>query len=145
MDKPDHVLAARRHAGEADSGTGGDKPAVQARLAQAEALLALAAAIDRLAGVLSNRLQPDPPAAQESAYQVAEIRKKHPNAYRPWTAEADSALLAAYQAGHDTATLADTFGRQPSAIRARLNHLGANTPTAQPDDTGTIADAGPQS
>ena len=68
---------------------------------------------------------------------MAEIRREYPNAYLPWTAESDAALLAAYQSGHDVAALADTFGRQPSAIRSRLNHLGANTPAAQPGDTGT--------
>jgi hypothetical protein len=131
MEEPDHVLAARRYAGAADGGAGGDKPAVQARLAQGEALLAIAAAIDRLTAALSHPDAPAP-AVQAPAYQVAEIRKQHPNAYRPWTTEADTALLAARQAGHRIATLADTFGRQPSAIRARLNHLDALASAAQP-------------
>ncbi len=52
----------------------------------------------------------------------------------PWTAEADAELLAAHRAGHDVATLADTFGRQPSAIRARLNRLGAQVLAAQPSE-----------
>ena len=39
--------------------------------------------------------------------------------------------------GDDPAALAGTFGRQPSAIRSRLNHLGANSPAAQSGDTGT--------
>ena len=37
---------------------------------------------------------------------MAEIRREYPNAYLPWTAEADAALLAAHQAGHDVAALA---------------------------------------
>ena len=65
---------------------------------------------------------------------MAEIRREYPNAYLPWTAESDAALLAAYQSGHDVAALADTFGRQPSAIRSRLNHLGVNAPAAQPGE-----------
>ena len=117
------------------SGSGGDDPAVLAGLAQTEALLAVAAAIDRLAEALSGRDEPRPSPAQGQAYQVAEVRREHPNAYLPWTAEADAALLAAHQAGHDVAALADTFGRQPSAIRSRLNHLGANA-CAQPAQPG---------
>ena len=118
---------------------------MRASLAQAEALLAVAAAIDRLAEALRGRETPGPPAEPGQAYQVAEIRRQYPNAYTPWTAEADAALLAAHQAGHDIAALADTFGRQPSAIRSRLHHLGAAAPTAQPGDTGTMPDTGPES
>ena len=137
MEESEHALAARRHADKAMSGSGGDDPAVLASLAQTEALLAVAAAIDRLAEVLGGRDAPRPSEAQGQAYQVAEIRREYPNAYLPWTAESDAALLAAYQSGHDVAALADTFGRQPSAIRSRLNHLGVNAPAAQPGDTGT--------
>ena len=68
---------------------------------------------------------------------MAEVRREYPNAYLPWTAEADATLLAAYQAGHDVAALANTLGRQPSAIRSRLNHLGVNAPAAQSGDTST--------
>ena len=117
------------------SGSGGDDPAVLASLAQTEALLAVAAAIDRLAEVLGGRDAPRPSEAQSQAYQVAEIRREYPNAYLRWTAESDAALLAAYQSGHDVAALADTFGRQPSAIRSRLNHLGVTAPAAQPGNT----------
>ena len=127
------------------SGSGGAEPAVLAGLAQTEALLAVAAAIDRLAEALAAATTPRPSPAQGQAYQVAEVRREYPNAYLPWTAEADAALLAAHQAGHDVAALADTFGRQPSAIRSRLNHLGANTPAAQATDTGDAPDASPQS
>ena len=58
MSEPDHVLACRSHIEKAD-GTGlGDDPVVQAGLAQAEAVLALAAAIDRLTGALSGTDRP---------------------------------------------------------------------------------------
>ena len=135
MEESEHALAARRHADKAMSGSGGDVPAVLASLAQTEALLAVAAAIDRLAEALGSRDAPQPSPAQGQAYQVAEVRREYPNAYLPWTAESDAALLAAYQGGHDVAALADTFGRQPSAIRSRLNRLGVNAPAAQSGDT----------
>ena len=137
MEESEHALAARRHADEAMSGNGGDDPAVLASLAQTEALLALAAAIDRLAEVLAGRDASQPSEAQSQAYQVADIRREYPNAYLPWTLEADAVLLAAYQSGHGVAALADTFGRQPSAIRSRLNRLGVTAPAAQPGNTDT--------
>ena len=136
MEEPGHALAARRHAGQALSGSGGGDPAVLARVAQTEALLAVAVAIDRLAEALRGRDISQPSPAPGQAYRVAEIRRQYPNAYLPWTAESDAALLAAHQAGHDVAALADTFGRQPSAIRSRLNHLGANAPAGQAGDGG---------
>lgn len=53
MSEPNHALACRSHIEKAVGiGLSGD-PVAQAGLAQAEALLALAAAIDRLTGVLS--------------------------------------------------------------------------------------------
>jgi hypothetical protein len=140
MEECDYALAARRHAGQARGGSASEDPGLLASLAQTEALLAVAAAIDRLAGVLSERGAPLPSTAEGRAYQVAEIRRQFSHAYMRWTAEADAALLSAYQAGHDVAALADTFGRQPSAIRSRLNHLGANAPGVQ----AAAADASPQ-
>jgi hypothetical protein len=137
MEKSEHALAARRHADKAMSGSGGDDPAVLASLAQTEALLAVASAIDRLAETMVSHEIPRPSPAQGQAYQVAEKRREYPNAYLPWTAESDAALLAAYQSGHDVAALSGTFGRQPSAIRSRLNRLGVTAPTAQPGNTGS--------
>jgi hypothetical protein len=142
MDETDRVLAARRHADKAASGTGGDDPRLQSSLAQAEAMLAIAAAIDRLADALNSRAGPAPSAEGAPAYQVADIRKQYPNAYTPWTAEADAALLAAHQAGHDITSLAETFGRQPSAVRSRVNRLTANAPAPQPDGTSALPDSG---
>jgi hypothetical protein len=116
------VLACRSHIERADAIGLGDDPVVQAGLAQAEALLALTAAIDRLTGALIGIDRPKL-AARGSAAYIAEIRQKYPSAYTSWTAETDAALLAGHQAGHDIGALADTLGRQPSAIRSRLQHL----------------------
>jgi len=140
MDELDHALAARRHADKAMSASGGDDPAVLASLAQSEALLAVAAAIDRLREAFGRREAPPAPERRDQANPIAEARRQYPHAYKPWTAEADAALLAAHRAGHDVATLADTFGRQPSAIRSRLTRLGlsgagATTPTADSRDS----------
>lgn len=94
MEEPGHAVAARGYAGEAKSGSGGD-PAVLAGLAQTEALLAVATAIDRLAAALSGPSTPAPSPVHPQAYQVEEIRRRYPNAYRPWTAQTDAELLAA--------------------------------------------------
>jgi len=137
MDELDHALAARRHADEAMSGSGGEDPAVLASLAQAEALLAVAAAMNRLAEALGSRDDSRAPEPQGQTAHIAEVRRQYPNAYAPWAAEDDAALLTAHRAGHDVATLADTFGRQPSAIRSRLARLvisdvGSTNPPTDP-------------
>ena len=80
MEEPDHAVAARRYAEQARSGSGGD-PAVLAVLAQTEALLSVAATIDRLAAVLTGPDAPAPPPAVGPAYRVEAIRRQHPNAY----------------------------------------------------------------
>jgi hypothetical protein len=144
MEEVDHALAARRHADKANSGSGSVEPAVLVGLAQTEALLAVAAAIDRLAEALSGSGEPRLSPARGQADHIAKVRREYPNAYAPWTAQADAALLAAHQAGHEVTTLADTFGRQPSAIRSRLNHLGANASAAQATNTGDPPDTSPQ-
>jgi hypothetical protein len=128
----DPETSARKYIQQAYADGGHNDAAVLAQLAQAEALLAIAAALTRLEGRPArpeSRPEPDThsgtnQAASGPAYQVAEIRQKHPNAYARWTPEDDAALVAAHQAGHRVDSLADTFGRQPSAIRSRLGHLG---------------------
>jgi len=122
MDDREHAAMARDHADRASRGRQND-PAVLIGLAQTEALLAVAAAIDRLANVLGRRDTVEPPAEPGQTYRVADVRRQHPHAYERWTPLADAELLAAHRAGHDVTTLAETFGRQPSAIRSRLIRL----------------------
>jgi len=76
MDDFGHAAAASRHAENASSASDGDDPAALVGLAQAEALLALAPAIDRLAGVLTERNPPPLPPVQGKAYQVSEVRRQ---------------------------------------------------------------------
>lgn len=54
----------------------------------------------------------------------AHIRAKHPNAYRPWSDADDALLHEFFKRGRATAHIAQHFGRQPGAIRARLLKLG---------------------
>ncbi len=54
-----------------------------------------------------------------------QIRARYPNFGQPWSGEDDAKLLTRYREGqHDFETLAEEFGRQPSAIRSRLYKLG---------------------
>ncbi|MDE0006753.1 MAG: NERD domain-containing protein [Gammaproteobacteria bacterium] len=53
-------------------------------------------------------------------HDVDEVRRRHPRAYKRWTAEEDRRLRDLHEEGLDEADLAREFGRQPSAIRSRL-------------------------
>lgn len=54
---------------------------------------------------------------------VANTRKIYPRAFEPWTEDEDSKLWALFQDGYPVDELAEHFGRQPGAIRSRLNKL----------------------
>ncbi|MFA5791940.1 MAG: PIF1 family DEAD/DEAH box helicase [Candidatus Paceibacterota bacterium] len=59
----------------------------------------------------------------------AEIREKHPNAYRPWSEEQDEKLKKLFISGIKVADLMKNFGRKRGGIIARLEKLGLrNTP-----------------
>lgn len=60
---------------------------------------------------------------KNKAYDVREIRKKYPKAYAPWTAGEDRKLLEKCKTGISARELAKIFGRQPGAIRSRLEKL----------------------
>ena len=60
---------------------------------------------------------------QSPKYNVATIRRKHPRAYERWTDEEDHRLTEEDQAGHSIRQIAGAHGRQPGAIRSRLDKL----------------------
>ena len=62
--------------------------------------------------------------------RMSEIRQTHPKAYQPWTSEEDARLTEHFRAGAAIPVLAQTFQRQPSAIRSRLAKLNLLTPSA---------------
>jgi hypothetical protein len=55
---------------------------------------------------------------------LEKLREKYPNVGRPWSAADDEALKALFEEEQPYAAIAKRFGRKPSAIRARLGHLG---------------------
>jgi len=63
------------------------------------------------------------PAAEQGRPSLAR-GEKHSNAYKRWTKEDDDELEEMFRAKKANRDIADHFGRQPSAIRGRLMHLG---------------------
>lgn len=63
------------------------------------------------------------PAAGEKSYSVEKLRAVYPNAYRPWSKEEDSRLLARHHEGASAKELSAEFGRQSGSIRSRLEKL----------------------
>jgi hypothetical protein len=55
--------------------------------------------------------------------RIAAVKEKHPRAYEPWRAVDDARLVAGYRSGLDFDALGAQFGRQPSAIKSRLQKL----------------------
>ena len=58
------------------------------------------------------------------AYNIEEVRQKHPKAYTKWAPDEDEALRKKYKEGISVAELSREFQRQPRAIQSRLVKLG---------------------
>lgn len=65
-----------------------------------------------------------------SKLQMIELRTRYPRAFTKWTPEEDENLLARYQTESVSGTrvpwgrMASDLGRNPNALRLRLEHLG---------------------
>jgi ATP-dependent exoDNAse (exonuclease V) alpha subunit len=64
--------------------------------------------------------------------KLDELREKYPNVGRPWSKEDDAILREMFEEKKHTAEIAAHFGRKPSAITARLGHLGLIPDTWKP-------------
>ena len=60
----------------------------------------------------------------EPVYSIYAAKQENPNAYEPWTEEADSELTELWSNGMSVAEIADYFGRKNTAIITRLKRLG---------------------
>ncbi len=69
------------------------------------------------------KLAPELGISMNEQTSVKNIRKIHPNAYRPWTKEDDENLERLFCEGKSTKELADIFQRQTGAISSRINKL----------------------
>ena len=60
----------------------------------------------------------------EPIYSIYAAKQENPNAYEPWTEEADAELARLWSEGKSVADIADHFGRKNTAIITRLKKLG---------------------
>ena len=60
----------------------------------------------------------------EPVYSIYAARQENPNAYDPWTDEADAKLKQMWSDGMSIADIAEYFGRKQSAIITRIKRLG---------------------
>ena len=60
----------------------------------------------------------------EPVYSVYAAKQENPNAYEPWTEEADAELARLWSEGMSVTDIADHFGRKNTAIITRLKKLG---------------------
>ena len=59
----------------------------------------------------------------EPIYSIYAAKQENPNAYEPWTPEADALLTQMWKDGHSVDAIAEHFGRKPSAIIVRIKKL----------------------
>ena len=60
----------------------------------------------------------------EPVYSIYAARQENPNAYDPWTEEADAELKSMWSKGASIPDIAVHFGRKQSAIITRIKKLG---------------------
>ena len=60
----------------------------------------------------------------EPVYSIYAARQENPNAYDPWTEEADMELKSMWAEGMSVVDIATHFGRKQSAIITRMKKLG---------------------
>jgi len=65
---------------------------------------------------------------QDQKSKLETIRKKFPNAYRPWSKEDDARLTELFRTSVKVSTLVKEFGRQRGSISSRLIRLGLIEP-----------------
>lgn len=55
--------------------------------------------------------------------RLAKMREKHPNAYKPWTADDDATLSERFQSGDSVEKLTKTLGRHERSVTMRIQKL----------------------
>ena len=65
---------------------------------------------------------------QDSKSRLEKMRQKHPNAYKPWSADDDARLTELFRDDKKVSVLVKEFGRQRGAIESRLVRLGLVEP-----------------
>ncbi len=54
---------------------------------------------------------------------IEQAKKRHANAYEPWTTETDERLVELFREGKTVTELSEIFERSENAIRERINKL----------------------
>lgn len=62
------------------------------------------------------------------SHSISEIKKRFPRAYERWSDEEDHTLKTSFSEGADISEQSALLGRQPGAIRSRLEKLGLMVP-----------------
>lgn len=65
--------------------------------------------------------------------KIIELRKRYPRAHRRWTQQEDNQLATLFSEGQSVHDIANTIGRNPSAIRRRMKKLGLSVITNDGD------------
>ena len=61
--------------------------------------------------------------ARGQVVDLDKLRQRHPRAYRPWTPREDNQLAEMFKRGLALNQMSEQLGRQPGAIRIRLDKL----------------------
>jgi hypothetical protein len=72
--------------------------------------------------------------------EFEEIRRRYPNAYKPWTTAEEAKLIERYRTQPNVAALAREFGRRPGGIAHRLEHLNLRPPSDRQPEPHTGPD-----
>jgi len=70
-------------------------------------------------------------AVKHKAYTVEAVRVQYPKAYVKWDSAEDHAVTTEFRENLDIESIAKRHGRQPGAIRSRLQRLGLLPPSSQ--------------
>lgn len=74
-------------------------------------------------------------ATQPEKTALERIRERYPNVGKPWAKEDDTVLMKMFNERKSQTDMGEHFGRKPSAINARLGHLGLIETFWKPKDT----------
>ena len=67
-------------------------------------------------------------AVKRPAKKLSEVREQYPNAYTPWTPQADETLRSDFESGRTAQEIAHDMGRNKGSIKSRLTKLGLLAP-----------------
>lgn len=105
-------------------------------VAPADLLSASKAVASLLAAVATVLGQP----ATDKSAEFEEVRRRYPNAYKPWTTAEEARLIERYRTQPSVAALAREFGRRPGGIAHRLEHLNLRSLSDQRGEPETGRD-----